>query len=190
MGATGWQYTVPYQSDMQKVMDDLKAQVFASGEYEHPGYDGPEWLEDMGFFEADPDEREAMIEEYGMSPIKPLLDRVGVDGLLDALKELADAPLTSFDDLNILMCFSSSGTGSILDVYDLAEKSGGYGLYPLPEEQLIELLGTTRATEEMVETGAFSGGTDSLYKRGEGFYVVLYTGDKPDKIYIRGCSGD
>jgi hypothetical protein len=36
MGASGWEYLVPYQADLQAALDDLRRQVFHSGDYISP----------------------------------------------------------------------------------------------------------------------------------------------------------
>lgn len=36
MGASGWDYVVPYQEDLSAALDDLRHQVFAAGEYLKP----------------------------------------------------------------------------------------------------------------------------------------------------------
>lgn len=40
MGASGWEYVVPYQPDLGAALDALRHQVFASGEYVKPDYYG------------------------------------------------------------------------------------------------------------------------------------------------------
>ena len=40
MGASGWEYVVPYQEDLDAALDALRRQVFASGEYLKPSYYG------------------------------------------------------------------------------------------------------------------------------------------------------
>jgi hypothetical protein len=40
MGASGWDYVVPYQEDLGAALDALRRQVFASGDYLKPGYYG------------------------------------------------------------------------------------------------------------------------------------------------------
>jgi hypothetical protein len=54
MGASGWEYVVPYQQDLGAALDALRHQVFASGEYVKPSYYGdvfdlpePGQLEDL-----------------------------------------------------------------------------------------------------------------------------------------------
>jgi len=190
MGATGWQYTVPYQADVEKMLANLHIQEFEGGRYQHPGAPDFELLEEMDFFEVDEDEREEMIAQYGLTLIKPLLDEVGIDNLRGAIADLAQRPLTSLKDLQILRCFSFDGTGSILDIDNIAPESIGYGLYPLPKEKITTLLGTAEPTLEAVEIFDFDDGPDRLYERNEGFYIVTYRDGQPDKIYIQGCSGD
>lgn len=48
MGASGWDYIVPYQADLQAALDDLRRQVFSSGDYISPvtqGLAAPESVE-------------------------------------------------------------------------------------------------------------------------------------------------
>jgi hypothetical protein len=48
MGASGWEYLVPYQADLQAALNDLRRQVFDSGDYISPvtwGLTAPESLE-------------------------------------------------------------------------------------------------------------------------------------------------
>jgi hypothetical protein len=40
VGASGWEYVVPYQEDLGSALDALRRQVFASGEYLKPSYYG------------------------------------------------------------------------------------------------------------------------------------------------------
>lgn len=48
MGASEWEYVVPFQADLQAALDDLRRQVFAAGEYVSPvtwGLAAPESVE-------------------------------------------------------------------------------------------------------------------------------------------------
>jgi len=40
VGASGWDYVVPYQEDLGAALDVLRRQVFASGEYLKPSFYG------------------------------------------------------------------------------------------------------------------------------------------------------
>jgi hypothetical protein len=43
VGASGWEYVVPYQDDLGAALDALRRQVFASGEYLKPSFYGDVW---------------------------------------------------------------------------------------------------------------------------------------------------
>ena len=48
MGASGWEYLVPYQADLQAALNDLRRRVFESGDYVSPvtwGLVAPESVE-------------------------------------------------------------------------------------------------------------------------------------------------
>lgn len=48
MGASGWEYLVPYQADLQAALNDLRRRVFESGDYVSPvtwGLTAPESVE-------------------------------------------------------------------------------------------------------------------------------------------------
>ena len=36
MGASGWEYVVPYQRDLGAALDSLRREVFAAGDYVEP----------------------------------------------------------------------------------------------------------------------------------------------------------
>lgn len=40
MGASGWEYVVPYQQDLGAALDELRREVFASGDYLKPSFYG------------------------------------------------------------------------------------------------------------------------------------------------------
>jgi hypothetical protein len=40
VGASGWEYAVPYQEDLGAALDKLRRQVFASGDWVKPDYYG------------------------------------------------------------------------------------------------------------------------------------------------------
>ena len=91
----------------------------------------------------------------------------------------------SIDDA--LEAADADGTRSILDM-ERVSTTPDYGVVaPLPDEDLLELFGTTKPTAEMIE------GSDELFgllERGQGVYVVGYTDDQPSKIFFAGYSFD
>ena len=56
MGASGWEYVVPYEADLQAALDGLRRQIFAAGEYISPvtwGLSVPESLDALCDTERD-----------------------------------------------------------------------------------------------------------------------------------------
>jgi hypothetical protein len=80
----------------------------------------------------------------------------------------------------------ADGTRSILDLERVSKEARSGAVAPFPDEVLLDLYGTTRPTRGMVEQGA-----DSEYlERGQGVYIILYRGDRPDEIFFAGLSYD
>ena len=193
MGATGWSYIVPYQADAGKVLRDLHGDVFRRGEYEKPHTD-VSFLEQFGFFEADDEERERMMTEFGLEPLRKPIEQVGLDGLRGWLAERDTAPdIGSLEELEALRCLSHSGTGSILDIVSVAAEPAPHSLFPLGEPRLRDVFGTDRPTRSQVDAWRRrdgSVGEPTLYERGQGIYFVIYEDGRPMEIYIEGASGD
>jgi hypothetical protein len=194
MGATGWQYIVPYQTDMRKVLDDLRREVFARGDYQKPSMELG-LLDDLGFFETDEVVREEMISEYTLEPLREPLQRLGPEGLREWLEALEDAPsVITMEELDVFLCLTMSGTGSILDIRDLSQEPAVGKLFPLAKDRLLRSLGTDMPTRGMVET-TWTRLDESMeepapYGRDGGIYFTLYRDGRPDEVYIEGSSGD
>jgi hypothetical protein len=191
MGASGWTYTVAYQSDVTKVLDDLRRDVFLRGEYERPAPD-VNFLEELGFFDVDDETREALIGECGLEPLRAPLARVGLDGLRDYIRFLYDAPkLRDLDELMALQCISTEGTHSILDIVGVGQTPADGSIFPLPVDFLQRYFGTAEPTRAAVEESrARDVVLDEAYERGQGIYFTLYQDGRPEAIYIEGASGD
>jgi hypothetical protein len=65
---------------MKRVLDDLRRDVLARGDYEEPGVE-LDFLDEVGFFEADGPAREEMMVEYTLEPLRWAIDRFGIHGL-------------------------------------------------------------------------------------------------------------
>jgi hypothetical protein len=197
LAATGWQYFVPYRPDIDRVLDDLRSDVLARGAYEEPGVE-LDFLDEIGFSEADEPAREAMMAEYGLEPLGWAIDRFGIEGLRGWLESQRWSPGRraptgrSMEELEALRCVSTSGTHSILDIEGISPARADGAIYPLPGEVLVSLLGTDRPTRSSVERwrGRDDPARNDLYERWQGFYVILYQDGEPDEIYIEGASGD
>jgi hypothetical protein len=197
MGATGWSYYVPYQTDLGRALDELRRDVLTRGDYEEPGVE-LDFLDEAGFFGADEASRDRMMAEYGLGPLRWAIDRFGIDGLRGWLEsqqwspELRGPRPRSMEELEALRSVSSGGTHSILDIGAVRTGPASGAIYPLPEGMLRSLFGTDQLTRGMVE--AWRGRDDparyDIYDRWQGVYFAVYRDGRPDEIYIEGASGD
>ena len=92
---------------------------------------------------------------------------------------------TSIDDA--VEDSAEDGTRSILDMERVSDTPDDCAVAPLPDEGLLEFFGTTKPTRETVEN------SDELFEsieRGQGVYIVVYTGDQPSGIFFAGYSFD
>ncbi len=79
------------------------------------------------------------------------------------------------------------GTRSIIDINRVGNAPDFCTAYPLSEEELQDLFGTTKPNLQMVEDHPTFG---ENVERGDCVYIVLYKDDMPDEIYFYGCSFD
>ena len=190
MGATSWDYFVPYQPDIHKVLADLHNEVFAQGLYEFPDPQGPELF--MDAFELEEPHRSEQLRLYGFGTH---LERMSPEELfadMARVSRLDHAP--DLQTLRLQMTMSDSGTHSILDIAPDAiyPESKGVGLFPLPPDDCLAIFGTTTPSRETIEDWQWSleRGEQELTSRNEGFYVTVFKDGVPDEIYIDGYSGD
>src|SRR5689334_18588139 len=127
MGAQPWSSFITYQPDLQEALHILQAEVFRHGEYNKPHAD-ISLLDDLEFFDVSEQEREEMILQYGLSPLREPIRQVGIDGLRQWLKERnAASVLNTQEEVEALNCLYTDGTASILDMHGVvAEPMSGY----------------------------------------------------------------
>lgn len=182
---------------MTRVLDDLRRDVLARGGYEEPGVE-LDFLDEVGFFEADEEAREAMMAEFTLEPLRWAIERFGMDGLRGWLESQQWSPNLqgprprTMEELEALRCLSTGGTHSILDISGVSLSRANGAIYPLSGESLVSLFGTDQPTRGMIERWAKRDDPAryDLYKRWQGFYVTVYMDGQPDQIYIEGASGD
>ncbi len=132
MGAEPWEYFVPYQDDIDAVLQALREQEFAAGRFRGS--------------ELNP----ATIEEA-----------------FAAMEEC--------------------GTASILDIAHVSDTADFCAVAPLPDEELVELFGTTEPTRETIQHDM------SFFEdieRGQGVYIIVYNDGQPSEIFFGGYSFD
>jgi hypothetical protein len=177
MGATQWTYTVPYQPDINKALEELRQEVFAKGEYYKPWEELREFREKL---EAKPKdqltdhERDTLAFLQTMPPLEP------PDPLPATIEELLEQN-------------GESGTHSILDIFGISETGECFKAAPVPPDVLTATFGTTRPTREQLESCEESEPWQEFLAyldRWEAFYFVVYAEGQPHEIVFEGCSGD
>ncbi len=185
MGAEPWAYFVPYQQDTAKAMAELQAREFKAGRYN-------EWAKQQNKTFRDIDDlREKCAED-------------GTRSILD-MERVLDKPRSADDPAHVLknfqsICEEEMKSGEIKSPEDmmkvLMERLGGQDIVssntysavaPLSREQLMTLYGTVTPSRSMVEENQ---DIYELLTRGQGVYVVVFTGKKPSEIYFVGLSYD
>ena len=175
MGATGWQYYVRYQVDVDAALQELRRGVFQRGEYEKPMTE---------------EEGEAVMANASPQ-LKKLYELATRWEKFDPPKPDRSSPPRTIEEL-VEQC-EESGTHSILDIDHISEALEFGALTPLTEQQLTDLFNTIQPDQAIVENwcGRVPSLTEpSLYHRWEGIYFTIYKDGIPDELYFEGASGD
>ena len=167
MGGSGWSYFVPYQPDINKALQELRAKEFAKGNY----FSAVEYM--LSIY------REGGYDPYTTHPRYRFSD--------DDLRRWLSSPQPeSVEDL--IKIQGDGGTHSIIDIDGISSSPAFRTAAPLSEEELIECFGTDKPARSMVEDKADE--LQSLRRRWEGTYVIVYKDGLPDEIFFTGFSGD
>ena len=165
MGASGWAYFVPYQADIYRALQELRASVFESGEY----------FSEVKLLSA------TIERMQGRMPAGTL------QRFQDRLTQLQDQPQP--ENIEELMDMTGeSGTHSILDIDGISEIPEFGKVTALSRQRLQQFFGTERPTRAMVE--AQIGKIQDSCKRWEGLYLIVFENDLPKEICFVGVSGD
>ena len=163
MGASGWDYFVPYQQSIEHALAELREQVFRNGDF----FLRPLWEIDPNKFLDAPEE----IREQ----IPARIEREKSFSQPSTLKALIDWN-------------GEEGTHSIIDIERIAPTPALCAASPLSIEQLIEIFGTDKPERSMVEQRKREIG--EMRNRWEASYIVVYKNGEPDEIFFSGYSGD
>jgi hypothetical protein len=169
VGANPYFYFTPYQKDIQAALQALREREFEAGRYD-PAMemaDPPSYMFEMRF---PPDE----------SWPAPGAQHVSIEEAIEAAEE--------------------SGTGSILDLSRVGSAPDFCTVCPLNDQELTQLFGTTKPTRDLLESVMINPRPDSRQSavdqfwdqigRGEGRYIVIYSGAEPHEIFFVGYSFD
>jgi len=166
VGASGWQYFVPYQSDITRALHELREQVFQSGKY----YKREAFWQNTAESEYDNEPDEELRQE--------LIEWLRT---MKAMKEP-----TTIEEL--FLWNEEDGTHSILDIKGVSTQPDFGTISPLSQDELMLFFGTHKPTRAMVEQKAVE--IMQLRKRWQGTYVIVYKDGLPNEIFITGFSGD
>jgi hypothetical protein len=161
VGASCWTYFVPYQRDVEKALQDLRAKVFKEGAYYKPDV----WARHLHASGS--------------------LSQENLDNWLERLK--AEPEPKTIEEL--LELRAEEMTHSILDIERVSDDPNDIlTVSGLSRDEYMEVLGTLKPTHEQVESKQSE--LWDLRGRGEAVFVLVYKNGKPDEIFFAGVTGD
>jgi hypothetical protein len=182
MGASGWSYFVPYQTDISKALQDLREAVFQKGEYYLRDFSE----NDMMFDELSPSDLDLTEEEKA-----DYLAALPGQQVLPEERQALPKP-TSIEAL--LQWNAEDGTHSIIDINKITPTPDFGAAAPLSNEELKRIFGTEKPTREMIKSKekdfAVFLQEELGRSRWQGTYIVIYKENQPVEIYFIGYSGD
>lgn len=198
MGATGWDYFVPYQPDISTALQRLREDVFARGDYELGDEFSKEQLEkivEQVRPELDPWLEKCREMAAGLPEDLRHIYMAGAQkfkrDLLQAPQKVSKPKRKPKTIKEALKRGAESGTHSILDIEGISPTPKFGAITPFPQSRLMEFFGTETPTHaqimEVYESGALE---EFICERWEGIYIVSYRDGVPDEIFFAGCSGD
>jgi hypothetical protein len=160
MGASGWNYFVPYHDDIELSLSQLRNQIFKEKKYYQPAA----WLLEMhelNYFDED-----------------------GFDEAVSSVNRIPD-PRTIEELINQA---AETGTHSILDINGISDQPNILKLSPLTGEEKLQIFGTEYPSIEQAKREIER--LQKLRGSWQGVYQTLYVNGKPNQILYAGCSGD
>ena len=173
MGASGWSHFVPYQTDINAALQEIRQQVYERGDYykaDHSGWRNETEAELLARQpNDDPHIRQIMLEEWRQ--INQLQEPTDIKSLIRWNRE--------------------EGTHSIIDILRGVSEEPTFGtVSPLTSQQLRNLFGTTQPILEMVKSKLEAGDLYYLRDNWQGLYIIFYDDNHPSEICFAGFSGD
>jgi hypothetical protein len=198
MGASGWTYFVPYESDVSAALQRLRQDVFARGDYVY-GDDITDEQVKAILEKARPEmepwmqkvkEEAAKLQEPFKTKYLEMAERIKgeIMGGGSAPRKPKRKPKTIEQALEHQ---AESGTHSILDIGGISEESEFGQIHPFPRAKLVEYFGSETPGHAEIEEAHDSGSLEGFVsKRWEGIYIIAYRNGSPYEIFFAGCSGD
>lgn len=176
MGASDWDYTVPYRDDIAGALKQLRDEIYERGEY----------------YKQEPDPTLRMTEDEFKATLNLDNDPDGIQAfLLDEWRKAKNRP-APVDADTLIGAQPDSGTHSIIDIYEgLSETPDLFTASPLTAEQLLEYFGTESPTTPQALEWMSIFDIGSIRSRWEAAYLVSYSpAGIPEQIHFKGYSGD
>ena len=176
MGASGWNYSVPYQDDIAAALEQLRAETYDRGDY----------------YKAEPDPSLQLSEDEFKATLALDDDPDGIQQFLLEEWHKAKKRPAAVDPDTLFASQPDSGTHSIIDICEgLSEHPSRFTASPLTTEQHLEFFETDRPGTPAVLEWASKHEIGRIRARWEAAYVVSYSATgSPERIHFVGFSGD
>ncbi|WP_298859587.1 hypothetical protein [uncultured Gimesia sp.] len=212
MGATGWTYYCPYNSDANAELQKLRDDVFTRRDYSLPGDlinqtdDGT--LKDIAPPVADLKKllkiSKSLDEALGglgfdteqnkkqNKKTEAFINKINKEGFASAAKGMlgskaSQAPTSIEEALEIS---EEAGTHSILDIHCISPTPEPGAATPLSESQSKDLFGTTKPTLKMCQSADTEEKLTDLCDRWQAVFFPVYEDGKAVQYMFAGVSGD
>jgi len=186
MGASGWEYYVPYEADISVAFQRLCESVYLEVAKWFPTR-----TEQIARLENDLQRLDTLYPQSRYDAHQAELRESHESEIVLALKRLRSLPEPKTAQERIhelrLIC-GTDGTGTILDMRGVSGKPDYFEVAPLTNEALVEFFGTAQPTREIVEANKRA--IFDCQRSQMGSYVILYANGQPSEIYLVGFSGD
>jgi hypothetical protein len=195
MGASGWDYFVPYEANVSTALQRLREDVFARGDYDS----GPSEDELLAAAqrmrpEMDPwmqkcKEEAAKLPEPFRTKYIEFTQRVKGEVMNAGSVRPQPKPKPKTIE-ELLEQRAESGTHSILDIICVSSEPKFGAVSSFPSSKLLEFFGSETPSHAKIKEVYEAGSLEDFFKRWEGIYVIAYRDGSPHEIFFAGCSGD
>jgi polyhydroxyalkanoate synthesis regulator phasin len=171
VGASCWTYFVPYQSNIEQALQELRQSVFEAGDYYQPSK-----------FQ----ERVAR-ELFAAGQ----LTQEQLELQLEQIAARARPEPKTLDELIEQRFEEMTATHSIIDIEHVSDEADDFHTVSLlSAEQHEDVLGTVRPTRALLEEDEMQLALFELIDRGCAYYLIVYADDQPHELFFVGVTGD
>ncbi len=201
MGATGWAYFMPYEADVAAVLEKLRNDVFARGDYvSGDGLPDEQVEETMKRLRPDLESAARRMAARADDVSQPEHLRAAFKEFAEELKQMGNykagaaqrrAHLRPKTIEKLLELQAENGTHSILDITSISPEPKFGAISPFPHANLVECFGSETPSRAEIEKVHDAGSLEEfISERWQGIYIVAYRNGSPSEIFFAGCSGD